>query len=541
MPGDQAEVSEYRTAPGHGVAYSKKEFDDWFGGLDEWHAAPPKGKPDKLKALLLADQRQQGHDFLMARGVTEAKDRERIMDKHVPEKARPKPPREPVDDTERFPLAAEAIKQGQVAFVTYADAELAPFVANAIASYDAMADGEVGLVGQVVPLTVYTSDASTAERLRAACGAKMGPGAAARLAELDSSDGSLDALTASQRRQLCQLKVMRTALASHPYAVYVDGPTSFERPGGVAACVERLVAAAEDDRKAAELAASKARVAATAPSPPVVELVKPAVPLPPELHEQYVQQHERRAKEAAAKAARDGGGGAQQHDESADGDKGAASRGVELLLPSAGLSEHLKDSTLGQEWVKVVTKPADEDGRLLVRNKALAKALQAGKVSYSRSELAAYGMRTLWLDSYIEVGAGSTLSWYRPSGHGLSTAWMAARSTPRTLALFTVDKGMATRSPDWNAAAHVNAQMLNSVAHDVLQLRNFPNAQFWPPNKERFESKQILPTAKPFVVLFDRLQGIENRRFIESNDRWLIGGACDLGEEGEDEEDVVIC
>lgn len=132
---------ELRTAPGNGMTYSKKEFAEWFGGLDEWHAAPLKGAADKLKRLLLADKREQGHAFLTERGVAEAEDRERIMDKHVPEKARRKPPPPPEDHTERFPLAAQAIKEGQVAFVMYADAELVPFAANAIASYDAISDG----------------------------------------------------------------------------------------------------------------------------------------------------------------------------------------------------------------------------------------------------------------------------------------------------------------------------------------------------------------------------------------------------------------
>ena len=208
-----------RVAPTHKIAYTKKEFNDWYGGLDEWHAAPEKDKPDKLRELVVKGKREQAHDFLITRGVRNEEDRERIMNKHVPEKApKRKPATELKPDVERYPAAAAAIAAGQVAFVTVSDSNLTAFTANSVRSLDRWTDGEIKLVGESLPLTVYATDAAASARLSSSSPAPLGKDGTARVVLLDGAEDLLDeakSLGPEEARQWLKLAVVSTPNASH--------------------------------------------------------------------------------------------------------------------------------------------------------------------------------------------------------------------------------------------------------------------------------------------------------------------------------------
>lgn len=113
---------------------------------------------------------------------------------------------------------------------------------------------------------------------------------------------------------------------------------------------------------------------------------------------------------------------------------------------------------------------------------------------------------------------------------------MAVRSTPATKAAFDVD--VASVTPGWSEQRHVTSWMYGRVNHGALSVSLFPNAQYWPKNKARFDSANILARAKPFLVTFNRLDRMENRRFMEADGRWFVGEVWDV--EGEDEDDDLV-
>ena len=159
--------------------------------------------------------------------------------------------------------------------------------------------------------------------------------------------------------------------------------------------------------------------------------------------------------------------------------------------------------------------------------------------TFKRSEFDVFGMSNLSTDCYIECGAGSTLCYYKPSGFGLSTAFMAVRSTPATKAAFDVD--VASVTPGWSEQRHVTSWMYGRVNHGALSVSLFPNAQYWPKNKARFQSTNMLTRAKPYLVTFNRLERMEKRAFMETDGRWLVGDAWDVQGDDDDDDDVVVC
>ena len=500
------EVAEpTRVAPTNQAVYGKKEFEQWYGGLNEWHAAPEQGQPDVLKNLLQTGKRAQGHAFLLARGVDDEERREIIMDKHVPEKARPKKPvaHDPVPDQERYPRASAAIAAGKVAFVTVADGNSIPFVANCLHSLDRCLLGEVELVGQALPLTIYAADAGTAARLTTDAPTPLSP-EVAHVVLLDGAEDLLEearALAPAERLQWLKLAVIRRALDTHEVVVFVDASTVFERAGCVPRAVEPLLASAVEAQEASDRAAEAAE-AATAAAP---------------RNPRGARRPEQPPRQGAPPAG-----------------------GLELMMQSDGLAWDLTDATLGLSWTRLPSKPQHPGAYGLV-NKALGKILASGKTIFSREEIDGYEMRDLSLDCYIEAGTGSTLTWFKPTGHGVSTAVMAVRATPGTKHLLDVD--VTSVRPGWSEQRHVQAGMYGRVHHGVLPLSNFPNAQYWTANRLHFQEpdRKIVLSTRPYLVSFARLaNATEIRSYMEADRRWFVGGMWDADDEGEDEELIIV-
>jgi len=491
-----------RVAPTNQAVYGKKEFEQWYGGLDEWHAAPEQGQPDVLMNLLRKGKRAQGHDFLLARGVDDEEHREIIMDKHVPEKARPKKPvaHNPVPDQERYPRASAAIAAGKVAFVTVADGQSVPFVANCLHSLDRCLLDEVKLVGQALPLTIYATDAGTAARLTTEAPTPLSP-EAAHVVLLDGAEDLLEearALAPAERLQWFKLAVIRRALDTHEVVVFVDASTVFERAGCVPRALEPLLASAAEAAEASDHAAEEATAAAPR-------------------HPRGARRPEQPARQGSLPA-----------------------RGLELMMQSDGLAWDLTDATLGLTWTRLPSKPQHPGAYGLV-NKGLAKILASGKTTFSREEVDGYEMADLSLDCYIEAGTGSTLTWFMPTGYGASTAVMAVRATPGTKQLFDVD--VTSVRPGWSEQRHVQAGMYGRVHHGVLPISNFPNAQYWTANRLKFQepNRPILPSTRPYLVSFARLaNATEIRSYMEADGRWFVGRVWDADDDGEDEELIIV-
>ena len=239
-----------RWAPSNNMLYTQKEFENWYGGLLEWHGAAGEHDDEmdvhlggKLKRMLNNKDREAGHKFLIDRGVTDEAERIAVMDKLDPPR-RPKPSKEEkfVDKPASCPAAAAAIAAGEVAFVTVAHAGNVALVANCLASHAKLEMDEVALLGEALTLTVHCADDNAYGRLTAMLSAA--PQATAKVLPPPVSLIDTPVATDAQRKWF-HLDVMRRALETHKYAVFVNGASHFERAGGAGHCVEALATAAD--------------------------------------------------------------------------------------------------------------------------------------------------------------------------------------------------------------------------------------------------------------------------------------------------------
>jgi hypothetical protein len=110
---------------------------------------------------------------------------------------------------------------------------------------------------------------------------------------------------------------------------------------------------------------------------------------------------------------------------------------------------------------------------------------------------------------------------------GLCAGFLAVRSTPAAVALFTVDEArLADRS--WDDQRYLN-NVLTSAApplrHRVLPLTLFPNGQHWRQHHARLARE----APGPLLVHFNWYVGAEKREAMERHGRWYVGGEYDRG------------
>ena len=231
--------------------YTKLEFERYYKGLNEWHAAASAGDKIqegtglglpvdlKLYTLIERGRHTEAHDWLRERGCLELQNRELIINKidpHLQQRKPKQPIAAPVDAPPKFKVAEAAIDAGEVAFVTLTNSGFLPYVANCLKSLDRL--------GEKLPLTVYCVDTRASERLLAA-GYRQAHIVNFGYDDLSERTTSEDRLPWSRLMWL-KCEVMRRALDEHEYVVFVDADVIFERPDAAAYCVELLATAADD-------------------------------------------------------------------------------------------------------------------------------------------------------------------------------------------------------------------------------------------------------------------------------------------------------
>ena len=107
-------------------------------------------------------------------------------------------------------------------------------------------------------------------------------------------------------------------------------------------------------------------------------------------------------------------------------------------------------------------------------------------------------------------------------GWGLCAGFMAARSTPATLAAFTVDESIL--SPGWDDQRHLNA-VRDRLNVEPLPLALFPNGQYWARHKESLGKEPR--SHSPFLIHYNWVTGGEKRAWMESDGRWYVSRRWD--------------
>lgn len=520
MPTPTTKSFERRKGP-NSVLYSKSEFDNWYGGLLEWHGAPAEDDAGHhFKKLVESRQKQKAHEFLVARGVDDEETRQRVMDRIVPP-PRPKNMPPPKPEVERYPAAAEALKAKSVSLFMIAGATDTALVVNCVRSLSSCEDADVAMLGSKLPITIYCTDTASYDRL---CGLRPVLRSAAltlvALHEDDALQTKCATLAPAERREWLACEVIRRALVASRFTVYLDAATHVERAGSVGYILEAL---------AVEAAADGVELSVKAPS----------------------------AAADAFQERRDAG--ATVFSDAAEAS--VLGKGIELLLTTAGVEYSGTDGPLGRSWLKLLAAPkqgvemTEPDAcsprakRLeRLRDILLAKGATlkpAEALTLSAAELAGLSPLDLCVGAYVSAGTGSGSCHFQLTGAGLSTGVIAARRTAATQNAFEVDPASVVSG--WTIQSHLNRHLPGRVAHRTLPLALYPNGEHWiggAREKTRLAS-DLIPQIRRFKLLSFSggwLDAREKRMLMEREGRWVVGDDVDAegSDDGEEEEVVIV-